>query len=140
MLLSPRLWSAAYAVVLGAVGVLSLLPEVRHLAGSDVVSHCLAYAAVALCAGFAFRSLSARAAAAGAMVLTGAGLEIAQSMLPGRVPSVTDALVNAAGIVLGLILADLALRAAAAMHPALYGRRAGALSPASGRGPETSAG
>jgi len=111
MLLSRRIWSVAYVAVLAIVAVLSLLPEVRHPAGSDVLSHLIAYTAASVCAGLAFRSMSARIAAAAAMLLTGAALEIVQSALPGRVASLGDALVNAAGVGLGLTLAHLVLRA-----------------------------
>lgn len=112
-----RVFLAAYALGLGAIAVLSLIPygvALPEVPQSDKLAHFAAYALVGLAGGLggglgaAGRRLAVGLALFAA--LCGIGLEAAQALVPGRFTSILDAGANAAGAASGLVAA-LVLRA-----------------------------
>ena len=115
--LDRRVFLAAYALGLGAIAVLSLMPygvELPEVPQSDKLAHFAAYALVGLAGGLAGGPGAAgRRMAVGLALfaaLCGIGLEAAQALVPGRFTSILDACANAAAAASGLAGA-LALRA-----------------------------
>lgn len=104
----------AYAFGLIAVGAFSLLPqaEVPGPEGTDKLAHLAAYALIAAAAGFGFSQRRDRFYAGAFALALGIALEIAQGHVPHRQPSVADVLANTAGVLVGLAVAALTLRAA----------------------------
>lgn len=107
-----RLVFLAALIVLGAV---SLLPqEVLPQTGLwDKWEHLLAYLVLGLCGFVAFPEKRHRLPVLFFILAYGAALELLQGVVPGRVPSLYDAVANSIGAGLGLL----------AIH--LLGRKAG---------------
>ena len=106
---APLAGLARLAFYLGILLViaLSLIPQdaMPDPETWDKANHVAAYGAIAVAGGLGYRSRRALLRIALGLLLLGAGLELAQSVLPGRVASVADLLANAIGIALGLLLA-----------------------------------
>ena len=98
---------AAFYLGLLLVVALSLVPQeaIPPTGLWDKTNHILAYAALAATGGLAYRGLRAWLLVAVGLLILGAALEIAQSMLPDRVASLQDVLANAIGVALGMLLA-----------------------------------
>ena len=97
----------SFAIGILAVTSLSLspqdaLPEV-HL--WDKLQHLAAYAVLATCGAVGYQGRRSRLMVGAGLMLLGCGLEVAQTVIPGRNPSVDDAVANIAGIALGLTTA-----------------------------------
>lgn len=93
-------WRVAFAVSVAATCYLTLMPIENPPpmpAGSDKVIHFAIFATDALLALAAFRGRSRRLSLLGLLVL-GVLLEVLQGQVPGRMPSVADALANWAGV------------------------------------------
>jgi len=93
-------WRATFAISVVATCYLTLTPlenPPRLPAGSDKVIHFAIFAIDALLALAAFRGRSRRLSLLGLLVL-GALLEVLQGRVPGRMPSLADALANWAGV------------------------------------------
>jgi VanZ family protein len=89
------------------VTIASLEPEPdmpMPFSSADKVYHWAAYALLAFLPFFAFNGVGAWYAAL-SMIFLGAGLEAAQSFVPGRYPSVMDIGANTAGVITGIIIA-----------------------------------
>lgn len=104
---------------LGARELLSL-PWPRYFIGFDITSNLLGYLPLGLLVALVrLRHGAGTWAAVGAGVVAGAalsyGLEVAQQLLPPRVPSLLDWLLNAGGAALGAMLAAL-LRFTGLLH------------------------
>ena len=95
----PALKWIFFALV-GAVGVVSLMPQeaLPETGVSDKLEHFAAYAVLGL-VGFLAFFRNARQVLFSLMIY-GATLEVLQGFVPGRQPSVADALANASGVVL----------------------------------------
>ncbi|MGE0255061.1 MAG: VanZ family protein [Alphaproteobacteria bacterium] len=107
-LVDRRLFVAAYALGLGAVSVLSLMPygvDVGDVPQGDKLAHFAAYGLVALAGGLGGARRGPAIGLALVAVLCGLGLEAAQDFVPGRHASGWDALANAAGALAGLAAA-----------------------------------
>jgi VanZ family protein len=89
------------------VVILSLIPQdVLPPTGiSDKANHVAAYTALALAGGIGFRGVRRLMLVAAGLLLLGASLELAQSVLPDHVASLYDLLADAIGIMLGALLA-----------------------------------
>ncbi len=91
-----------------AVICLSLSPRVAFpldFDNADKVYHMLAYLWLGTLPFFAFMGRKAALACALSMIPMGAGLEIAQHYVPGRLFSPADMAANCLGVVLGIWLA-----------------------------------
>jgi VanZ family protein len=105
------LWLAALVVVITG----SLLPadstpmNALDLLGiSDKVEHFSAYFGLAFLALTGFERRGQALAIAASMVLLGGALELLQHFSPGRTPDSYDALANAAGAVVGILIGAVA--------------------------------
>ena len=98
-----KLFRIVFFVGVVAVIVLSVIPqEAKPATGlSGKMNHIMAYAALTVAGGMAYRGGWALAILALGLVLMGAGLELIQAVLPSRSASGYDALANAVGMALG---------------------------------------
>lgn len=105
----PRLWLGVWAALIVVVIVLSLAPPIDLGAppDSDKLGHLLAYFTLSAFAVQLFRTRRALALAALGLALLGVALEFAQGLLfPAiRTMDARDALANAAGVGIGLLIA-----------------------------------
>ncbi|GAB3358923.1 membrane protein [Lysobacter tyrosinilyticus] len=103
----PRLWLGLWLCAIAAVIVLSLTPpppmKVPH--NFDKVEHLSSYALLAYGAVLLFARRRTQLGAGLALVAMGIGLEFAQAALTrDRIADPADALANATGVVLGLLM------------------------------------
>ena len=105
----PRRWLVLWALMIATVVVGSLLPT-DALPPSpfdqfDKLEHFLGYATLSAYAVLLFASRRAQVAAAIGLIALGVGLEFAQAVLTeSRRADVFDALADASGVLLGLLL------------------------------------
>ena len=78
------------------------LPEIHMW---DKPQHLIAYAVLAMCGAVGFPGRRPRLIVGVGLIVLGCVLEVAQAAVPGRDPSITDAVANIAGIALGLATA-----------------------------------
>ena len=78
------------------------LPEIHMW---DKLQHLMAYAVLAICGAVGFLGRRPRLIVSIGLIVLGCGLEVAQAAVPGRNPSIGDAVANIAGIALGLATA-----------------------------------
>ena len=71
----------------------------------DKLQHLMAYAVLAICGVVGFLGRRPRLILGVGLIVLGCGLEVAQAAVPGRNPSIDDAVANIAGIALGLATA-----------------------------------
>jgi VanZ family protein len=113
-------WAVALATLALVVGAKALVPHpTGPTLGWDKANHAAAFAVLAFTGLFTFRS-SARPLFWVSFLLMafGVGIEIAQLYVPGRSADLADVVADAAGIVLGLAVADtLARRLERRRHP-----------------------
>ncbi len=88
-----------------AVIALSLLPQetLPETGTWDKLNHALAYGVLAVLGGLGFKGWLSLLMVGIGLVLLGAGLELAQSVIPDRDGSITDALANFVGIAIGSV-------------------------------------
>jgi VanZ family protein len=104
----PRLWLGLWAMAIVAVIVLSLTPppavKVPH--NFDKIEHLSSYGLLAFGAVLLFAGWRAQLRAGLGLVAMGVALEFAQALLTRtRMADPADALANATGVALGLLLA-----------------------------------
>jgi len=102
-------WRALLAVLLAIASVAALAPgsAAPSLGVGDKIDHLLAFVSLAAAAALSWPATRRHATLAGLGLLAyGACIEVVQTQVPGRDGSVIDLLVDAAGIVLGLALAQ----------------------------------
>ncbi len=100
-----KLAKSAFFIGLVAVLALSLIPnETRPETGLwDKWEHILAYAVLALAGGIGFKGGRSLLVLGLGLVVLGAGLELAQSVIPDRDGSTYDVLANFVGVAIGSI-------------------------------------
>ena len=109
-----RLSKIAFLLGLVLVIILSLLPPehlVLKVTTWDKLNHAVAYAMLAFVGSLGFRHGRPILFVAVALLVLGAGLEVAQAAVPNRSPSPFDALANLVGIIVGTALAIVANKA-----------------------------
>lgn len=92
---------------MAAVALVSLLPvppETLDAAGGDKLWHLLGYATLAAWFGQLHHGAPARRRLFAGLVLMGVGLEVIQGLVPWRSAEGWDAMTDAAGVALGLLL------------------------------------
>lgn len=100
----PRLWLAVWVALVLWVVVVSLatLPAAPDVPGQDKTMHVVTYLGLAVVTVQVFRRWRVMLAAAGFLLLLGAGLEVAQGTLTtARVMDARDLLANCLGVALG---------------------------------------
>jgi VanZ family protein len=102
-----KAWSLLCAVLVTAVGIAALMPGelAPTMTASDKTDHVLGFAALSATGLLALapRWRSAAMVSAG-MLAYGALIELLQTQVPGRSGEVADAVADAAGIALGLVV------------------------------------
>lgn len=101
----PLSWCALWCAAIALVVFFSLRPPppMPDFAGSDKVSHFLAYFVLASCAVQLFRNWASLLGAGLGLVLLGIGIEYAQdAFTDNRMIDARDALANTLGVVAGL--------------------------------------
>ncbi len=100
---------ARHSFTIGVIAVtwLSLIPEdaLPEIHMWDKPQHLIAYAVLAICGAVGFLGRRPRLLVGVGLIVLGCGLEVAQAAVPGRNPSIGDAVANIAGIALGLATA-----------------------------------
>jgi VanZ family protein len=106
------MWSRFLAVVwmvsIGAISYLSLTPKIEFpldFEKSDLVYHVIAYLWLSVLPFFSFQREKTAFISALLMFPLGIGLEIAQTVIPGRVFSLMDIGADSVGVILGLVCA-----------------------------------
>jgi VanZ family protein len=108
-----RRWRWALLLLAGAVALLALTPvPPRQMdLGWDKLNHAVAFAVLAVCAVFGWRSSrAARLAVLLALLAYGGAIELLQRLVPNRSAEWNDLGADAIGIGLGALLAWLWLR------------------------------
>ncbi len=93
----------AFFIGLVAVIALSLLPQ-ESLPETDTwdkLNHALAYGVLAMLGGIGFKGWRSLLMVGIGLVVLGTGLELAQSVIPDRDGSITDAVANFVGVAMG---------------------------------------
>ena len=100
-----KLAKTAFFIGLAVVLALSLIPnETRPETGLwDKWEHILAYGVLALAGGIGFKGWRSLLVLGLGLVILGAGLELAQSVIPDRDGSLTDVLANFVGVAIGSV-------------------------------------
>lgn len=103
----PHLWLGVWCVAIAAVVVASLVPPPAMPVprNFDKVEHLLGYAALAAFAAGLFEGGRAQLRAGLGLVALGIALEFAQAVTRTRMADPVDALANATGVAIGLLLA-----------------------------------
>ena len=78
------------------------LPEINMW---DKLQHAMTYAVLAICVAVGFLARRPRLIIGIGLIVLGCSLELAQAAVPGRDPSIGDAVANIAGVALGLAAA-----------------------------------
>lgn len=102
-------WRTLLAVLLAIVAIAALTPgaEAASLGIGDKLDHLLAFVTLAVAAALSGPAKRRHAAFAGVGLLAYGGfIELAQTRVPGRHGDLLDLAVDAAGILLGLALAQ----------------------------------
>ncbi len=100
-----KLAKTAFFIGLVAVIALSLLPQenLPETGMWDKLNHALAYGVLAVLGGFGFKGGRSLLIVGIGLVVLGAGLELAQSVIPNRDGSIYDAVANLVGVAIGSI-------------------------------------
>ena len=98
-----KLAKSAFFIGLVAVIALSLLPQetLPETGTWDKLNHALAYGLLAVSGRIGFKGLRSLLMVGLGLVVLGAGLELVQSVTPGRDGSIQDVLANLVGVALG---------------------------------------
>ena len=90
-----------------AVTWLSLAPQdaLPEIDMWDKLQHAMTYTVLAICGAVGFLGHRQRLMIGVGLIVLGCSLEVAQAAIPGRNPSMGDAVANIAGIALGLAAA-----------------------------------
>ncbi len=105
-LLEPQTARILTGACILVIVVLSLVPGSArpHTMYPGQVEHFMAYAGTGFVSGFAYRALRERLSVWIGLAIASGLLEIMQQFVPGRSPSVFDALASTSGLTVGLIL------------------------------------
>ena len=97
----------SFTVGVLAVSWLSLVPQdaLPEIDIWDKLQHAMAYAVLAICGAVGFLGRRPLLIVGVGLIVLGCTLEMAQAAVPGRYPSIGDAVANIAGIALGLAAA-----------------------------------
>ena len=97
----------SFTIGIIAVTWLSLTPQgaLPEIHVWDKLQHLMAYAVLAICGTVGFLGRRRRLMVGLGLIVLGCGIEVAQAAVPGRSPSIGDAVTNIAGIALGLATA-----------------------------------
>ncbi len=100
-----KLAKIAFFIGLVAVIALSLIPQetLPETGMWDKLNHTLAYGVLAVVGGLGFKGWRSLLMVGIGLVVLGAGLELAQSVIPDRDGSIYDTLANFVGVAMGSV-------------------------------------
>ena len=101
-----KLFLVSLILVFIGIAILSLLPpkSIEKIGEHDKINHFIAYAVLSLNVGLVVKRLKTYLFCLPSLIGYGLLLEYLQGFVPGRQPSWLDALANACGVVIGLII------------------------------------
>jgi VanZ family protein len=101
-----KLFLVSLIVVFIGITALSLLPpkSIEKIGEHDKINHLIAYAVLSLNVGLVAKRIKTYLLYLPLFIGYGLLLEYLQGFVPGRQPSWLDALANASGVVIGLII------------------------------------
>jgi VanZ family protein len=101
-----KLLLVSLILVLIGITVLSLLPpkSIEKIGEHDKINHFIAYAVLSLNVGLVVKKLKTYLLCLPLLIGYGILLEYCQGFVPGRQPSLLDALANSIGVSIGFIL------------------------------------
>lgn len=101
-----KLLLVSLILVLIGIAVLSLLPpkSIEKIGEHDKINHFIAYAVLSLNVGLVVKKLKTYLLCLPLLIGYGILLEYCQGFVPGRQPSLLDALANSIGVSIGFIL------------------------------------
>ncbi len=102
-----RIARISFTIGVLAVTWLSLTPQdaLPEINIWDKLQHAMTYTVLAICGALGFLARRPRLIIGIGLIVLGCSLEVAQAAVPGRDPSIGDAVANIAGIALGLAAA-----------------------------------
>jgi len=101
-----KLFLASLIFVFIGIAILSLLPpkSIEKIGEHDKINHFIAYAVLSLNVGLVVKKLKTYLLCLPLLIGYGILLEYCQGFVPGRQPSLLDALANSIGVSIGFIL------------------------------------
>jgi VanZ family protein len=101
-----KLFLASLILVFIGIAILSLLPpkSIEKIGEHDKINHFIAYAVLSLNVGLVVKKLKTYLLCLPLLIGYGILLEYCQGFVPGRQPSLLDALANSIGVSIGFIL------------------------------------
>ena len=101
-----KLFLASLIFVFIGIAILSLLPpkSIEKIGEHDKINHFIAYAVLSLNVGLVVKKLKTYLLCLPILIGYGLLLEYCQGFVPGRQPSLLDALANSIGVSIGFIL------------------------------------
>ena len=101
-----KLFLASLIFVFIGIAILSLLPpkSIEKIVEHDKINHFIAYAVLSLNVGLVVKKLKTYLLCLPLLIGYGILLEYCQGFVPGRQPSLLDALANSIGVSIGFIL------------------------------------
>ena len=101
-----KLFLASLIFVFIGIAILSLLPpkSIEKIGEHDKINHFIAYAVLSLNVGLVVKKLKTYLLCLPLIIGYGILLEYCQGFVPGRQPSLLDALANSIGVSIGFIL------------------------------------
>ena len=101
-----KLFLASLIFVFIGIAILSLLPpkSIEKIGEHDKINHFIAYAILSLNVGLVVKKLKTYLLCLPLLIGYGILLEYCQGFVPGRQPSLLDALANSIGVSIGFIL------------------------------------
>ncbi|MFY7667406.1 MAG: VanZ family protein [Crocinitomicaceae bacterium] len=101
-----KLFVASLIFVFIGIAILSLLPpkSIEKIGEHDKINHFIAYAVLSLNVGLVVKKLKTHLLCLPLLIGYGILLEYCQGFVPGRQPSLLDALANSIGVSIGFIL------------------------------------
>lgn len=101
-----KLFVASLIFVFIGIAILSLLPpkSIEKIGEHDKINHFIAYAVLSLNVGLVVKKLKTYLLCLPLLIGYGILLEYCQGFVPGRQPSLLDALANSIGVSIGFIL------------------------------------
>jgi VanZ family protein len=101
-----KLFLVSLILVFTGIAILSLLPpkSIEKIGEHDKINHFIAYAVLSLNVGLVVKKLKTYLLCLPLLIGYGILLEYCQGFVPGRQPSLLDALANSIGVSIGFIL------------------------------------
>jgi VanZ family protein len=106
-----KLFLASLILVFFGIAFLSLLPpkSIEKLGEHDKINHFIAYSVLSLNLGLVVKKLKIHLLYLPLLIIYGILLEYFQGFVPGREPSLLDAIANCVGVGIGFLISSMLL-------------------------------